>query len=140
MSIASSAASCRDVVFQGETVTLEQALNQTVKMVQRALNDLERNLEQLAMLEDQFLEDEDFKRGVELEDSTCDLVDMLVELLQELPDIGRDIRGACPPSQKIWWKEHKLRRKTKKAAEKEAAQQAAAEAKEAAKAAKEAEA
>ena len=127
MSVASSAASCRDVVFQGETVTLEAALSQTIKMVQRALNDLERNLEQLAMLEEQFLDDSDFRRGVELEDSTCDLVEMLNELLSELVDISADIRGPCPPSQKVWWKEHKLRRKTVSIAKKEAAKQAAAE-------------
>ena len=129
MSIASSAASCRDVVFQGETVTLEAALSQTIKMVQRALNDLERNLEQLAMLEEQFLDDSDFRRGVELEDSTCDLVEMLNELLSELPEISADIRGPCPPSQKDWWKTHKLRRKTASIAKKEAARAAAAEAK-----------
>ncbi len=136
MSIASSAASCRDVTFQGETVTLEQALSQTVKMVQRALNDLERNLEQLAMLEEQQIDDEDFRRGVELEDGTCDLVEMLNELLAELPDIAADIRGPCPKSQKVWHAEHRARRKAKKTAEKEAAKQAAAEAKAQAAAAK----
>ena len=130
MSIASSAASQRDIVFQGQEMTLEAALSQTVKMVQRALNDLERNLEQLAMLEDQQIDEEvDFKRGVELEDSTCDLVDMLTELLSELPLIAADIRGPAPASQKVWHKEHKLRRKTAAIAKKEAARAAAAEAK-----------
>ena len=136
MSVASSAASCRDVMFQGQEMTLEAVLSQTIKMVQRALNDLERNLEQLAMLEEQFLDDSDFKRGVELEDSTCDLVEMLNELLSELPEIAEDIRGPCPASQKVWHKEHKLRRKTAATMKREAKKQAAAEAKEAAKAAK----
>ena len=136
MSIASSAASQRDIVFQGQEMTLEAALSHTIKSVQRALNDLERNLERLAALEEQQIDDEDFKRGVELEDSTCDLVDMLTELLQELPEIAEDIRGPCPASQKVWHKEHKLRRKTAATMKREAKKQAATEAKEAAKAAK----
>ena len=123
-------------MFQGQEMTLEAALSQTIKSVQRALNDLERNLEQLAMLEEQQIDDEDFKRGVELEDSTCDLVEMLNELLSELPEIAEDIRGPCPASQKVWHKEHKLRRKTAAAMKREAKKQAVAEAKEAAKAAK----
>ena len=110
-------------------MTLEQALKQTVNMVQRALNDLERNLEQLAILEDQQIDDEDFRRGVELEDGTCDLVEMLNELLAELPDIAADIRGPCPKTQKEWWSLHKSQRKAAAQAKKEAAKQAAAEAK-----------
>ena len=140
MSIASSAASCRDVTFQGEEMTLEQALSQTVKMVQRALNDLERNLEQLAMLEEQQIDDEDFRRGVELEDGTCDLVEMLGELLAELPDIAADIRGPCPKTQKVWFNAHKARRKAAAVAKKEAAKAAKAEAAAQAKAAKAADA
>ena len=87
-------------MFQGQEMTLEAALSQTVRTVQRCLNDLERSLEQLAMLEEQQIDDEDFRRGVELEDSTCDLVEMLNELLSELPDIAADIRGPAPASQK----------------------------------------
>ena len=109
-------------------------------MVQRALNDLERNLEQLAVLEEQQIDDEDFRRGVELEDGTCDLVEMLGELLAELPDIAADIRGPCPASQKVWFKEHKAKRKAAAQAKKEAAKAAKAEAAAQAKAAKAADA
>ena len=140
MSVASSAASCRDVLFQGQEMTLEQALDKTFKDVQGGLNSLQRNLEQLAVLEEQFLEDSDYKRAVELEDSTTDLTSMLTELLSELPEIAGDIRGPPPDSLKIWYKEHKLRRKAMATAEKERRKAAADAAKAAAKAAKEAEA
>ena len=100
-------------------MTLEVALDKTVKTVQRALNDLERNLSLLANYEEQQIDDSDFVRGVELEDSTCDLVQMLITLLSDLPLIAADIRGPCPSSQKIWWKEHKARRKAVATAEKE---------------------
>lgn len=107
-------------------MTLEQALTKTVRTVQRALNDLELNLNHLAMYEEQFIEDEDFKKGVELEDATVDLVDMLTTLLGDLPKIAGEIRGECPPSQKAWWKLHKAKRKAAKTAERQAAKEAAA--------------
>ena len=73
-----------------------------------------------------FIEDEDFKKGVELEDATVDLVDMLTVLLGDLPKIAGEIRGECPTSQKAWWKLHKAKRKAAKTAERQAAREAAA--------------
>ena len=142
MSIASSAASTRDVQFQGETMTLEVALNKTIKTVQGALNDLERKLGLLASVEESlhdFEDDELFHQAVELEYEVQDLVRMLTTLLGDLPTIAADIRGAPPSKEaRTWWVARKRKRKEEldreKAAEKaaRAAEKAAAAAEKAA--------
>jgi len=66
-------------------MTLEQALDETIKGVQNHLNSLQSLLRQLAACEDQEIdEDDDFKQGVDLEDSVTDTVAALGELLSEL--------------------------------------------------------
>lgn len=130
MSVASSASSMCSVNFRGKEMTLEQALDETIRGVQNALNELQCSLRNMANLEDQKLDDEeDFKGAVMLEDETCDLVSGLVELLEELPTIAGEIRGKCPKECKDWYTDHKTRRKDDKAREKKEKKEAAAAAK-----------
>ena len=127
MSQASSAASQFSVNFQGQEMSLEQALDETIRGVQNNLNSLQCALRNLAAVEEQAVDtDEDFKNAVELEDQTVDLVDGLVSLLEELPRIAAEIRGKCPPALKQWYADHKVRRKDEKLRAKQEAKAAAA--------------
>ena len=128
MSVASSAASMRSVNFHGREMTLEQALDETVKSVQNHLNSLQVALRNLAACEDQAVDDdEDFRQMVALEDEIADTVGALNELLSELPDIASDIRGPAPnPAMKAWHRTHKAERKLQLARRKEQAKAAAA--------------
>ena len=136
MSVASSAASMRSVNFHGREMSLEQALDETIRGVQNHLNNLQCLLRQLAAAEEQEVdEDDDFRQMVQLEDETADTVSALNELLSELPDIASDIRGPAPnPAMKAWHRTHKAERKLQLARRKEeakaraAAEKAAAEA------------
>ena len=125
MSVASSAASLRSVVFDGREITLEQALDETIRGVQNKLNSLQSALRQLAAAENgeqSFGESdlEDFQHCVHLEDETNDLVAGLCELLIELPLIAEDIRGKAPDAEsKAWYKVHKAERKLALAKRKE---------------------
>lgn len=125
MSVASSAASLRSVVYDGQVVNLEQALDDVIRGVQNKLNQLQCNLRQLASAENGEqafgeTELEDFQYCVGLEDECCDLVAGLCELLIELPDIARDIAGKPEDAEsKAWYKQHKLERKLALAKKKE---------------------
>ena len=78
-------------------MSLEQALDETIRATQNHLNSLQVALRNLASLEDQDVDEfEDFKMGVLLEDEVCDTVDGLSELLEELKDIVRDNLPASP--------------------------------------------
>jgi len=130
MSIASSAASTRDVQLGGETMTLEVALSRTIATTQKALNDLERKLGLLASVEESlhdFEDDELFHQAVELEYEVQDLVRMLTTLLGDLPTIAADIRGAPPSKEaRTWWAARRKKRKEELDREKEAAKAAKA--------------
>jgi hypothetical protein len=107
----------RSVNFQGKEMTLEQALDDTIRGVQQILNDLQCNLRGMATLEDQKLDDvEDFKEAVKLEDETNDLVSSLTNLLSELPIIAAEIRGETPADKecKAWYAQHKVEVKDKR--------------------------
>jgi hypothetical protein len=123
-SCASSAASTRSVVFQGREVTLEEALESTIRGCQTNLTALQVNLRQLAQMEggEQALDDdEDFQLAVRLEDECFDLVSGLANLFAELPPIARDIVGGPPtPASKKWYAAHKAERKAAFAAQKAA--------------------
>lgn len=126
MSVASSAASVRSVQFMGEAITLDEALDRTIRGIQQRLNDLQVALRGLAMIEsgDQNVDEDEeteFKSCVQLEDQTQDLVAGLVELAEELPDIAADIRGVAPKSLKGWHSLHKKERKVELARRREAA-------------------
>lgn len=137
MSTCSSAASERSCVFQGETMSVEQALEEVIRSTQGALNNLQENLRALCTSEEQRVDDdEDFRECCRLEAETCDLVDMITRLLGELPPIAAEIRGACPPETKEWYAAYKLERKNAAAADKARRTEAARQSKEEARAAK----
>lgn len=137
MSTCSSAASQRSCTFQGEEMSVEAALEQVIRDTQAALNGLQERLRALCSAEEQQVDDnEDHRECVRLEDETCDLVDMITQLLGELPAIAADIRGPCPPENKEWYAAHKLERKNAAAADKARRTEAARQAKEEARQAK----
>ena len=108
-------------------MSLEQALDETIRGVQNNLNSLQCALRNLAAVEEQAVDtEEDFKNAVELEDQTVDLVEGLVNLLEELPRIAAEIRGKCPKELKEWYAGKKLLRKEEKLRAKQEAKAAAA--------------
>jgi len=114
MSVASSAASCLNVRFGGETMTLEQATKKAIADIQTMFNDLEMELILLANAQEQQIDDEeDFRMCVTAEDRTEDLVDGMQYLLGELPEIAAEIRGVPPSKEaKAWFKAHQAERKS----------------------------
>lgn len=118
-------------------MSVEQALEQVIRETQSALNGLQENLRALCSADEQHIDDdEDFVECCRLEDATCDLVDMITQLLGELPGIAADIRGACPSGSKEWYAAHRLERKNAAAADKARRTEAARAAKDEARAAK----
>lgn len=108
-------------------MSLEQALDETIRGVQGNLNSLQCALRNLAAVEEQSVDtEEDFKNAVSLEDETVDLVEGLVNLLEELPRIAAEIRGKCPKELKEWYSGQKMRRKEEKLRAKQEAKAAAA--------------
>ena len=121
MSIASSASEARSVCFQGNAMSLEEALDKVIRDSQACLNSLQESLRNLAALEEQEIDiDSDFQGAVELEDRTVDLVDMMTNLLKELVPIAADIRGSCPKSSREWYTQHKASVRERRAREKAA--------------------
>jgi len=120
----------RSVQFCGREVTLEQALDETVRGVQGKLNSLQLLLRQLAAAEEQEIDGglEDFQMATRLEDETFDLVSTLVDLLEELPDIAHEIVGKPQDAEsKAWLVTHKAERKALLAERAAAAKAKAAE-------------
>jgi hypothetical protein len=137
MSICSSAASERSCTFQGAEMSVEDALESTVRQTQQCLNNLQQRLRELCSQDEQRVDDfEDMVECVTLEDQTCDLVETITNLLNELPQIAAEIRGPCPPEAKAWWTAHKAERKVHLAAESAKRKEAARATKEATRLAK----
>jgi len=112
MSVASSAASCISVAYDGQVMSLEDALDKAMKGIQQRMNDLHFKMTALAALTEQEVDDEsDFKESVEFEDVCEDLVDGMIHLLKELPDMAAKIRGTCPKECREWYKLHRAERK-----------------------------
>src|SRR5687767_511763 len=104
MSVASSAASCISVAFDGRVMTLEAALDETMIGIQKQLNTLHVEMRRLAALTEQEVdEEEDFKESVAFEDSAYDLVTGMVRLLEEIPSMAAEIRGKATPECKDWF-------------------------------------
>ncbi len=130
-SVASSAASERSCVLNGQVMNVEEALDRVTRDAQQRLTDLQMALRHLCAAEDQKISDEeDFKECVRLEDEVTDFVSGLAELLSELPQIAGDIRGDCPKECREWWKAHKDERKAAAKAHAEEVKAAAKERKE----------
>jgi hypothetical protein len=120
MSVCSSAASERSVVYDGAEMTVEQMLDQLIRDIQGGLNNLQVNLRNMCALEDQQVDDDqDFREMVSISDTTEDLVTLLVHHLTELPPVLHEIRGPAPPDSKAWFTAHQAQRRAQAAAEKE---------------------
>jgi hypothetical protein len=119
MSVASSAASCISVAFDGKVTSMEEALDENFRQIQRMLTGLHMKMRQLAALTEQEVDEEtDFKESVLFEDAAYDFVSGMVRLLEEIPPMARTITGTAPKECKEWYTQHKEARKAKLAMEK----------------------
>lgn len=118
-SVASSVMSTLSVAYDGKVMTMEMALDENFRGIQRLLNDLHVGMRQAAALTEQQVDDEeDFREAVMYEDRDSDIITQMVRLLEELVPMNIMIRGTAPAGCKDWYKEHKAARKIKLAAEK----------------------
>ena len=106
------------VAFDGQTMSLEQAVDQGINKLQSFLNAMQCQLRTLAGMDD--LSDdpcEDFKEMISYTDKVDDAIDDMDMLFGELKDVTRQILGPCPKDLKPWHKEHVAKRKEAAAAE-----------------------
>ena len=114
MSISSNGSQI-SINYNGEEMDLEQMLDETVKGIQRHLNDLQLQLRNVAQSEDR---NDSFEEIVEFTDAVQDDIDEMIYLFTDLKDVADQIRGKTPPDMKQWYLEHKLKRKELKQKEK----------------------
>ena len=114
MSISSNGSQI-SINYNGEEMDLEQMLDETVKGIQRHLNDLQLQLRNVAQSEDR---NDSFEEIVEITDAVQDDIDEMIFLFSDLKDVADQIRGKVPPDMKQWYLEHKLKRKQEKQKEK----------------------
>ena len=118
-STTSSAASFISVAFDGKVMSLEEALDENFRQIQKMLTGLHVKMRQLAALTEQEIdEDEDFRESVLFEDDAFDFVTGMVRLLEEIPLMARTITGTAPAECKEWYTAHKAARKAKLTQEK----------------------
>ena len=115
MSVASSAASCISVAYDGQVTNLEDALDSMMKEMQKLLNDLHSDVREM-IGEGPAADPEAFKERVEYIDDVSDLIKRMVRLVEEVPTMAKDIQGTAPAECKEWYKMHMLTRKTQLAA------------------------
>jgi hypothetical protein len=117
MSVASSAASAISVSFDGRVTNLEDALDGTMKDMQKLLNELHLGIRE--MIDDGVSTDpEEFKERVHYTDYVCDLITRMIRLLEEIPPMAVGIQGTPPAPCKVWYTAHKSSRKTQLSVEK----------------------
>ena len=125
VSVASAASEARSIVWDGQEMSLEQALDRLCRDVHGAVNTVQVSLRELAALEsgEQNLDDdEDFRRCVQLEYDIEDLARFVTGLFRDMVGVAADMRGKPPsPESKAWFAERKEKRKAELAAAKEAA-------------------
>jgi hypothetical protein len=94
-------------------MTLEESIKSAMKQVQALFNDLEMHLILLANAQDQSLDDDqDFVACVHAEEKAEDICDNMKYVIDELPLIAAEIRGAPPTKEaKAWWMARKKERK-----------------------------
>ena len=114
MSISSSGSQI-SINYNGTEMDLETMLDETVKGIQKHLNDLQLQLRQVAQSEDR---NDDFHEIVEFTDAIEDDVDEMILLFEDLKDVASQIRGKTPKDMKEWYIDHKLKRKQEKQKEK----------------------
>ena len=114
MSISSNGSSI-SINYNGTEMNLEEMLDETVKGIQRHLNDLQLQLRNVAQSEDR---NDSFEEIVEFTDAVQDDIDEMIFLFEDLKSVADQIRGKVPPDMKQWYLEHKLKRKEEKLKEK----------------------
>jgi hypothetical protein len=112
----SSNGSQLSINYNGQEMDLEGMLDETVRGIQKYLNDLQMTLRNVAQSDDR---GDDFQEIVELTDHIEDDVDDMIYLFGDLKDVAAQIRGKTPPDMKEWYLDHKLKRKEQKKKEKE---------------------
>lgn len=143
MSVASNISHI-SVNHHGKVVTVESALDETVRDLQQHLNQLQCKLRAIAALSDQQtgdLEDGDFsdlKESVKQTDELEDHIQDMIELFEDLKDIAGQLAYLPEtPAERTWLKDHKTHRKAhlaerkKQAAEQRKANKTAAKSEEA---------
>lgn len=105
----SSVGSTASVGFHGQSVNLEQALDETVRNLQSHLNLVQCHLRRIAAIADQ---DADFKDEVEESDKLDDDLRSMTWLFADLRSMAEDLISIPDtPEDKIWFKAHKAQRK-----------------------------
>jgi hypothetical protein len=130
----SAGSEARSVALFGKEMPLREAIETVIRGVQGRLNELQSLLYRMAdeeiLLEQSVCDEDDeasFRRRTDLEDIVQDTAAALIELVEELPDIAMDLRGAAPTKEtKSWFSLHKKERKLELSRRKEAAKARAA--------------
>lgn len=106
----SQASSCSiSVGFKGNAVPLEQALDETVRELQKHLNMVQVKLREIANIVE---ENPDFKEEVKLSDELDDNLRDMTWLFNDLRSMAYDlISDPFEPEDKAWFKKHKVERK-----------------------------
>jgi hypothetical protein len=124
MSTTSSRSSEISVSYNGNEMSLEEALDRCMREVQNYMNHLQSSMRQLAALDEQEIGDELFQEATRVDLEVQELVDNIHESTNELSEISEQIRGKPPsPAAKKWFAEHRRALKDRK--QKEAAAKAA---------------
>ena len=107
MSICSTGSAC--VGFKDGAVPLEEALDETIRELQKHLNMVQVRLREIAMLVEQ---DPDFKEEVKLSDELDDGLRDMNWLFNDLRAMAYDLISIPDePEDKAWFKQHKIERK-----------------------------
>jgi hypothetical protein len=100
-------------------MSLEEALDENFREIQRKLTQLHVDMRQLAVLTEQEVDPvDDFKESVKFEDEASDQITGMVRLLEEIPPMAHMITGTAPPECREWFAAHRAERKIKLAQEK----------------------
>jgi hypothetical protein len=99
-----------NIGFRGGAVPLEQALDETIRDLQKHLNNVQMKLREIAVIIDQ---DPDFREEVKLSDDLDDNLREMEWLFVDLRSMAYDLISAPDlPEDKAWFKVHKDERKS----------------------------
>jgi hypothetical protein len=97
------------VGFRGDAVPLDEALDETIRNLQKHLNMVQVKLREIAVLVEQ---DPDFQEEVKLSDDLDDELRDMNWLFSDLRSMAYDLISIPDlPEDKAWFKQHKIDRK-----------------------------
>lgn len=97
------------VGFRGDAVPLDEALDETIRNLQKHLNMVQVKLREIAVIAEQ---DPDFKEEVKLSDDLDDELRDMNWLFSDLRSMAYDLISIPDlPEDKTWFKQHKFDRK-----------------------------